>query len=159
MNMITVKEAHKISGKKLATIHCAIRKNRITSKIIEGKLHVNEYSVKEYFDTTYDRKYRCQTDGSKIYSLMEGRLCPQDCADILDCKKNHIYYLLKKNRLKHHKVGYSYVILKDDLLECAANKHPIRTQKKKRVHLGKLQRINCNDKRRREDTKKVLPAL
>lgn len=101
-------EISKIYGFTPQTIRRSIKKGRLKASKVDYLWKISENDYKEFLKSKYVRH-------SPIFNKELENLSPKDCAKLLDCSLQSVYYNLRKGYLKSSRFGVSWVINLKDL--------------------------------------------
>ena len=152
--LISVKKASEIYKLSPLSLWAAIRCGRLKKIQIEKNVYLTRKLIDEYMASKYDREYSLRK-GELLYDRDEGRYSPKMCAAIFNVPQNHLYHAIYSGKLKHTRVGSSYVIDHKDIMayvgkgvsirKYAKSKNELPPQVVKSKELRRLKTKKCGD--------------
>lgn len=109
----TITQASNIYDKTRQAIAIAIKSKRLNAVKVKKHWCFTQEDWDKYHNSRYDRKHSIR-NGRRIYDVEKGVLSPSMIAKEYNVDVQQIYYILRKNILPHERVGFAYVIKKNE---------------------------------------------
>lgn len=128
-SVYTLKEtAELLEVTKSAIIH-AIRENKLNATKQEGHWIITRRDIKKYYRSRWSRAKSTYL-GELLYDKEKGEYSVREAAKVLNCDPQHIYYALRKNKIKSERKNHAWVINIKDIMEYQL---PKPKKKKKKI--------------------------
>jgi excisionase family DNA binding protein len=93
-------------------VSLAIHNKRLPAKLVKNKWMINKADILEYKKNKYcNRSFK----GKPLYDKTKGEYSVNEISNILDLKRNRIYYLLRKGSIKSTRKGSAWIISQSDI--------------------------------------------
>ena len=96
-------------------IFLVIYANRLPAKKVKGKWTFKLQDWEDYLKSKYNRIYSTK-NGVKIFDIMNGPYSPTMISNIWGIHKQRVYHYIRKGDIPFKKLGKSYLIKKQDVL-------------------------------------------
>lgn len=116
MKYVTVREAMALLGISRQAIHSAIKNKRIKSIVRPDRRHQILFDDLDlYVKTKWSRNETTTINGAKVFG--GDNISPKDAAELVNIGLMSIYYAMRHGYIKTKRVGYLYVLSREDVLE------------------------------------------
>lgn len=122
-DILTVKEASELLHITQHAFYMAIKKKKMKAIKIKNRWKISREELDNYRIRKHSRDFKVM-DGEIIFSFEKGFFSASQVARIMSeelkrpIKNAYIYYLITKGRLRAFKRGWSWVIKREDAIEC-----------------------------------------
>jgi hypothetical protein len=110
---LTITQASNIYDITRQAIAIAIKSKRLNAVKVKKHWYFTQEDWDKYHNSRYDRKHSVR-NGRHIYDIETGVLSPSMIAKEYNVKIQQIYYIIRKNILPYERVGFAYVIKKNE---------------------------------------------
>ena len=123
--IVSVKEAARLSGVTIPAIRFAIDKKRLkaTKDPTSGRLNITVADLEEYRRTKYSRKFSMH-NGKLVFDNKRGLYSVAQAAELIGVDAQDIYYRIRKGELKSSRNRGSHVLHIDDIKEYQESHKP-----------------------------------
>ena len=124
-----------------AAIYSAIKKGRLKARK-EGRFwKISPEQIDRYRITKYNRDER-EINGEKIFCVEKGTFSASQVAKIISdelkipYRVQRVYHLIRSGQLKAHRVGATFVILREDLRELIEKEKNVKKEDYRQFKFG-----------------------
>ena len=115
--LIPVRDAKEILNVSRQGVYFLLKKGRLNG--FKSKKHdcwlIPKKAIKRYLKSKYKRKYATLVDRKRVFNAKKGNYRVEDASNYANVPKNHLYYLIRKNKISYEKVGTQYILKKEEV--------------------------------------------
>ena len=114
---VTVTQAAKIKNVTRQAIYLAIKLNRLKAYKHKERWKVFLVDLRKYEENKFSRIYHSTVNGEPVFDEANGFYSVQKAAKMISVPCQHLYYALRRGKLKATRKKAAWVIHVSDLLE------------------------------------------